>query len=71
MKRFLCTGLALTAGALMAVEVVGVVEAQGGQRAPGAQTINAPAVGDLEVIQLRPNFYMIAGRRREHRRAGG
>ena len=61
MKRFLCTGLALTAGALMAVEVVGVVEAQGGQRAPGAQTINAPAVGDLEVIQVRPNFYMIAG----------
>ena len=61
MKRFLCTGLALTAGALMAVEVVGVVEAQGGQRAPGAQTINAPAVGDLEVLQLRPNFYMIAG----------
>ena len=62
MTRLVCTGLAVTAGALIAVAVcVGAVEAQGGQRAAGAQTINAPAVGDLEVLQLRPNFYMIAG----------
>ena len=62
MKRLVCTRLAITAGALMAVAVcVGVVEAQGGQRAPGASTINPTAVGDLEVIQVRPNFYMIAG----------
>jgi len=62
MKRLVCAGLAITAGALMAVAVrVGVVEAQAGQRAPGAQTVNAAAVGDLEVIQVRPNFYMIAG----------
>lgn len=62
MKRFLCTGLALTAGALIAVAVcAGVVEAQGGQRAPGVRTTTAPADGDLEVIQVRPNFYMIAG----------
>ena len=50
MKRLAWTGFAITAGALIAVAVcVGVVEAQGG------------AVGDLEVLQLRPNFYMIAG----------
>jgi cyclase len=62
MKRLVCTGLAIAAGALIAVAVcIGVVEAQGGQRAPGVQTINAPAAGDLEVIQVRPNFYMIAG----------
>ena len=62
MKRLVCTGLAITAGALIAAAVcVGVVEAQGGQRAPGAQAIAAPAGGDLEVIQVRPNFYMIAG----------
>lgn len=62
MKRVVCTGLAMTAGALIAVAVcIGAVEAQGGQRAPGAQTLNTPAAGDLEVIQVRPNFYMIAG----------
>lgn len=62
MKRVVCTGLAMTAGTLIAVSVcIGAVEAQGGQRAPGAQTLNAPAAGDLEVIQVRPNFYMIAG----------
>jgi cyclase len=62
MKRLLCTGLALTAGALFAIAPrVGVVEAQGGQGAPAARTTNAPAAGDLEVIQVRPNFYMIAG----------
>ena len=50
MKRLAWTGLAITAGALIAVAVCGgAVEAQGG------------AVGDLEVLQLRPNFYMIAG----------
>jgi glyoxylase-like metal-dependent hydrolase (beta-lactamase superfamily II) len=62
MKRFLCTGLALTAGALIAVAArIGVVEAQADQRAPWVQTANAPAAGDLEVIQVRPNFFMIAG----------
>jgi glyoxylase-like metal-dependent hydrolase (beta-lactamase superfamily II) len=38
-----------------------VVEAQSGQRAPVDRTNNAQAAGDLEVIQLRPNFFMIAG----------
>ena len=62
MKRFLWTGLALTAGALIAVAArIGVVEAQADQRAPWVQTANAPAAGDLEVIQVRPNFFMIAG----------
>ena len=31
------------------------------QRAPGAQRIDSPDAADLEVIQLRPNFFMIAG----------
>lgn len=47
MKRLAGTGLALAAGALTAATVwIGVVEAQGAA---------------LEVLELRPNFYMIAG----------
>lgn len=37
---------------------IAVVDAQ---RAPGAQRIDSPDAADLEVIQLRPNFFMIAG----------
>ena len=55
-ETLLCTGLALTAGALMAVEAAVSSRRRGGQRGAGAQTINAPAVGDLEVIQLDPTF---------------
>jgi glyoxylase-like metal-dependent hydrolase (beta-lactamase superfamily II) len=38
-----------------------VLEAQTAQRAPAAQRIETVAAPDLEVVQLRSNFFMIAG----------
>jgi cyclase len=59
MKSFLYSRVAVATSTLLGIVVcMVVVEAQ---RAPVAQRIDTSVAGDLEVIQLRPNFFMIAG----------
>jgi glyoxylase-like metal-dependent hydrolase (beta-lactamase superfamily II) len=62
MKSVVRNGIAITAGALIAVAAwVGVGEARGGWRVQRDQNAGTTGASDLEVLQLRPNFYMIAG----------
>ena len=59
MKSFLYSLVAVATSTLLGIVVcMVVVEAQ---RVPVAQRIDTSVAGDLEVIQLRPNFFMIAG----------
>ena len=59
MKSLLHSRVAVVTSALVAIiACMVVVEAQ---RAPGVQKLDIAAAADLEVIQLRPNFFMIAG----------
>ena len=62
MRSFLHSRVAVAAAALIGVAAcMAAVEAQIAQRAPAAQRIDPAAAADLEVIQLRSNFFMIAG----------
>jgi cyclase len=62
MTLILRSGLAITAAWLLAVPPGGTdIEARAEVTAQAAQQPSATATRDLEVLQLRPNFFMIAG----------
>jgi cyclase len=59
MNSFLCSRVAVAAAVLVAIlACMVVVEAQ---RAPAAPRIDTTAPADLEIVQLRSNFFVIAG----------